>query len=78
MAYPWAFSAVAIVGSSARRPMSAPGKPTFVRPVRYGFWPVMNGGEAPVFYSFFFLYVAAVGPGPWSVDAMRAGGKSAS
>ena len=31
-----------MVGSSARRPMSAPGIPTFVSPVRYGFCPVMN------------------------------------
>lgn len=28
-----------------------------------GFWPILNGGERAVFYCFFFLYVAAHGPG---------------
>jgi putative oxidoreductase len=36
-----------------------------------GFWPVLNGGEPAVFYCFLFLYLAAAGPGPWSVDAAR-------
>ena len=35
-------------GSSARSPMSAPGIPTLVRPVRYGFWPVMNAARPAV------------------------------
>jgi putative oxidoreductase len=33
------------------------------------FFPLLNGGEVMVLYSFAFLYVAAVGPGPWSLDA---------
>ena len=33
------------------------------------FYPIMNGGEVMVLYSFAFLYIAAVGPGPWSLDA---------
>src|SRR5687768_13146592 len=33
-----------------------------------GNWPIQNGGEMAVFYCFFFLYLAAVGAGPWSVD----------
>jgi putative oxidoreductase len=33
-----------------------------------GFWPVLNHGEAAVFYCFMFLYLAAAGGGPWSVD----------
>lgn len=33
-------------------------------------WPVQNGGELPVLFCFFFLYVAAHGSGIWSVDAM--------
>ena len=37
-----------------------------------GFWPVLNGGELAALYSFLFLYFAAAGPGPISVDAMIA------
>jgi putative oxidoreductase len=33
--------------------------------------PLQNGGELPVLYCFVFLYLAAAGPGPWSVDAVR-------
>ena len=35
------------------------------------FFPVNNGGDAAILYCFLFLYIAAVGPGPWSVDGMR-------
>lgn len=38
-----------------------------------GFYPLLNGGELAALYSFVFLYIAAAGPGPWSVDAMRSG-----
>lgn len=31
--------------------------------------PMLNGGEAMVLYCFAFLYIAAAGPGPWSLDA---------
>lgn len=34
-----------------------------------GFFPILNGGELAVLYSFVFLYLAAAGGGPWSVDA---------
>jgi putative oxidoreductase len=34
-------------------------------------WPVMSGGEVPALYCFIFLYLSAVGPGPWSLDAKR-------
>ncbi|UZK66977.1 DoxX family protein [Sphingomonas sp. M1-B02] len=37
-----------------------------------GLYPSVNGGEAIMLYCFIFLYLAAAGPGPWSVDAMRA------
>ena len=37
-----------------------------------GFWPVLNGGAPAVFYCFLWLYVSAAGPGPWSLDALRA------
>ena len=35
------------------------------------FWPIVNMGEAAILYCFVFLYLAAAGPGAWSVDAMR-------
>jgi putative oxidoreductase len=33
------------------------------------FWPLVNGGELAVVYCFVFLYLAAAGAGPWSLDA---------
>lgn len=39
-----------------------------------GFFPVLNGGEPALLFCFIFLYIAAAGPGPWSVDA--AGGRA--
>jgi putative oxidoreductase len=41
-----------------------------------GFWPTMNGGVAALMYCFVWLYFSAAGPGPWSVDAMRASSAS--
>ncbi|MDO9499163.1 DoxX family protein [Falsiroseomonas sp.] len=35
------------------------------------FFPVNNGGDAAILYCFVFLYFAAAGAGPWSVDASR-------
>ena len=32
------------------------------------FWPIVNRGELAVLYCFVFLYLAAAGGGPWSVD----------
>ena len=37
-----------------------------------GFFPVLNGGEPAMLFCFVFLYIAAAGPGPWSVDAVMA------
>lgn len=37
--------------------------------VPQSFYPILNGGEIMVLYSFAFLYFAAVGGGPWSLDA---------
>ena len=40
-----------------------------------GFWPIENKGELAVLYCFVFLYMAAHGAGPYSVDgAMRGRG----
>jgi putative oxidoreductase len=37
-----------------------------------GFWPILNKGELAVIYCFIFLYLAAAGSGPFSLDqAMR-------
>jgi putative oxidoreductase len=36
-----------------------------------GFWPLLNRGEPAVLFCFIFLYLAAAGPGPWSLDALR-------
>ncbi|MEJ8855467.1 DoxX family protein [Variovorax robiniae] len=33
--------------------------------------PFLNQGEAALLFSFVFLYIAAAGAGPWSVDALR-------
>lgn len=33
-----------------------------------GGWPIQNGGELPALYCFAFLYIAARGPGPISLD----------
>jgi len=33
-----------------------------------GFWPLVNRGELAALYSFVFLYLAAAGGGPWSID----------
>ncbi|GJE00137.1 DoxX family protein [Methylobacterium isbiliense] len=35
-------------------------------------FPVLNGGDAAILYCFVFLYIAFAGPGPLSLDAMRA------
>jgi putative oxidoreductase len=36
-----------------------------------GFWPAINGGEAAILFCFIFLYLAAAGPGAWSIDRAR-------
>jgi putative oxidoreductase len=40
------------------------------------FWPILNAGEDAVFFSFTFLYLAAVGGGPWALDRLRRGRKA--
>jgi len=34
------------------------------------FWPILNGGELATLYCFTWLYFAAAGPGPLSLDAI--------
>jgi len=36
-------------------------------------WPVLNGGELAAMFCFVFLYLAARGAGPFSLDSLRAG-----
>lgn len=33
-------------------------------------YPLLNGGDAAILYCFIFLYIACVGGGPWSMDAL--------
>jgi putative oxidoreductase len=34
---------------------------------RRGLWPIQNGGELAALYCFLFLFIAAAGPGAWSI-----------
>jgi len=43
----------------------------FMAHVPRGFYPILNAGELAALYCFVFLYIAAAGPGPWSIDAAR-------
>ena len=38
-----------------------------------GFWPILNRGELATVYCLVWLYLAAAGPGDWSLDAWLAG-----
>jgi putative oxidoreductase len=40
----------------------------FIAHAPRGFWPILNGGELAALYCFVFLYLAAAGGGPWSLD----------
>jgi putative oxidoreductase len=35
------------------------------------FFPLLNHGELAIVYCFLFLYLAAAGGGPWSIDSRR-------
>ena len=41
-----------------------------IRHIPQGFWPLLNHGELAVLYCVLFLYIAAAGPGPWSLDGI--------
>jgi putative oxidoreductase len=38
---------------------------------KMGFYPAVNMGEAAILFCFVFLYLAAAGPGAWSIDSAR-------
>ena len=40
----------------------------FIAHAPQDFWPIVNRGELAALYSFVFLYFAAAGGGPWSID----------
>lgn len=42
----------------------------FIAHAPRGFWPILNGGELATLYCFVFLYFAAAGGGPWSIDGL--------
>jgi len=42
----------------------------FISHAPNGFWPLLNRGEPAVLFCFVWLYLAAAGPGPWSLDAL--------
>lgn len=46
-------------------------------PKGFAWAPLLNQGESAVLFSFVFLYLAAAGAGPWSVDAILRSKKSA-
>ena len=41
----------------------------FIGHFPHGFWPIQNHGEPAVLFCFIWLYFAANGPGPFSLDA---------
>ena len=41
---------------------------SFIAHASKSFFPALNKGEAAVIYAFLFLYLAAAGGGPWSID----------
>ena len=41
----------------------------FMVSARHAFFPIANGGEMAVAYSFVFLFVVFYGPGRWSIDS---------
>lgn len=43
----------------------------FIRHAERGLYPVNNGGELAILLCFVFLFLAAAGPGIWSLDSMR-------
>jgi len=42
----------------------------FIAHFPQSFWPGVNGGDAAILFCFLFLYIAAAGPGAWSLDAV--------
>jgi putative oxidoreductase len=45
----------------------------FIGHFPHGFWPIQNHGEPAVLFCFLFLFFAANGAGPFSLDALIQG-----
>jgi putative oxidoreductase len=45
----------------------------FIAHLPSGGWPIENGGEAPLLYLLVFVFLAANGAGPYSLDERRVG-----
>src|SRR5436305_13532587 len=43
----------------------------FMMHLPQGFWPLANKGEGAILFCFIFLYLAAAGPGAWSIEGAR-------
>ena len=41
----------------------------FYRHLPDGLWPIQNDGELAMLYCFVFLFLAAAGPGKWSIES---------
>jgi putative oxidoreductase len=48
----------------------------FIQHASKGPLPIQNGGELAVLFCFLFLYIASVGSGVWSIDALRGPGRT--
>jgi len=76
---PWLLSVFELVGGTLllglfTRPVALvlSGLMTFAYFIAHAptdFWPIVNRGELAVLYCLVFLYLAAAGGGPWSMDA---------
>jgi putative oxidoreductase len=49
----------------------------FIAHAPQGFFPILNRGSPAVVFCFVFLYLAAAGGGPWSLDTLLGRDKSA-
>lgn len=43
----------------------------FIAHAPKAFYPLLNGGESAILFCFVFLYIAAAGPGAFSIDRKR-------
>lgn len=43
----------------------------FIQHLPRGPWPILNGGELAVMFSFLWLFFCVAGPDPISIDALR-------
>jgi putative oxidoreductase len=44
----------------------------FMEHLPKSFFPAINMGDGAILFCFIFFYIVFAGPGPWSIDAMRA------